>query len=394
MTIVRVLILGSLIVCSTLFVRGQTAPAVQVGAEHLDLYLPLLADRPVGLVINHTSRIADRHLVDTLLARGVCLQRIFAPEHGYRGTADDGADIRDGYDHLTGLPISSLYGRRKKPVAEDLKDLEVVIFDIQDVGARFYTFISTLFYVAEACAENGVELIVLDRPNPNGHYVDGPLREQGMESFVGIAPIPIVHGCTVGELARLFAGEGFIQSAERLKLTVITCANYTHRTRYVLPVKPSPNLPDQRSILLYPSVCLFEGTTASVGRGTETPFQWVGHPNFPAGDSLYAPCPMDGAQAPLHEGAACYGYDMRHISLDALYNLGRIDLSRLLDFYCEFPDKENFFRKNKYFDLLAGTPYLRQLIELGSSEEEIRATWADGMAFFKLVRKDYLLYDE
>jgi uncharacterized protein YbbC (DUF1343 family) len=211
---------------------------------------------------------------------------------------------------------------------------------------------------------------------------------------VGIAPIPIVHGCTVGELARMFAGEGFIKSADRLQLTVIPCANYTHQTRYVPPLKPSPNLPDQRSVLLYPSLCLFEGTCVSVGRGTETPFQWLGHPNFPAGDSLYAPCPMEGAQAPLHEGAVCYGYDLRRLPLDSLYAQSRIDLSRLLDFYCEFPDKENFFRKNKYFDLLAGTPYLRQLIELGSSEEEIRATWADGLAFYRLVRKDYLLYPD
>ncbi len=383
--------LANLLACAALY--GQVQP-VQVGAARFDLYIPLLAGKQVGLVVNHTSRVGDAHLVDTLLARGVCVRRVFAPEHGYRGTADDGADIRDGYDHRAGLPLRSLYGKRKKPSPDDLQDLDVVVFDIQDVGARFYTFISTLFYVAEACAENGVELLVLDRPNPNGHYLDGPLLEQGMESFVGIAPIPMVHGCTIGELARLFAGEGFIKSADRLKLRVIPCANYTHRTRYVLPIKPSPNLPDERSVLLYPSVCLFEGTAASVGRGTETPFQWVGHPAFPAGDSLFIPCPTEGAQAPLHEGDVCKGYDLRRIQTDSLYSKGRINLGWLLDFYCEFPDKGNFFRKNKYFDLLAGTPYLRELMEMGSSEETIRASWADGLAFFRLVRKDYLLYDE
>ena len=265
-----------------------------VGAERLDLLLPRLAGKEVALVVNHSSLVGNTHLVDTLHRLGVCISVIFAPEHGFRGDADAGEHVRDGIDLRTGSPIVSLYGKRRKPSPEDLEGVEVVVFDIQDVGARFYTYISTLFYVLEACAEQDKEAIVLDRPNPNGHYVDGPVLDSRLTSFVGIAPIPIVHGCTVGELARLFVGEFWIYKPESLRLQVISCLNYTHSTPYELPVSPSPNLPTTRSVLLYPSICLFEGSTCSVGRGTNWPFEVVGHPDFPCDTFNFVPRPKIG----------------------------------------------------------------------------------------------------
>lgn len=370
------------------------APRVVVGAERLDVYLPLLEGRQVGLVVNPTARVGGTHLLDTLIARGVCVTRIFAPEHGFRGEEEAGQEVRNGLDVRTGTPVVSLYGRKKKPSADDLAFVDVVVFDIQDVGARFYTYISTLYYVLQASGAAGRPVVVLDRPNPNGHYVDGPLLEEDLESFIGIAPLPVVHGCTVGELARYFTGEDWVMPGPKPRLTVICCENYTHRTRYDLPVKPSPNLPDVRSVLLYPSICLFEGTTASVGRGTETPFQLVGHPDFPPGGFSFTPLCNDAARTPPHEHRTCHGYDLRAVPLDSLFNSRQLDLHWLLDFYCEFPDKERFFLKNGFFDLLAGTPELRRQIELGTSEAEIRASWQPGLEYFKLVRQPYLLYPE
>ncbi len=375
---------------------GQSAPPgrVIVGAERTEVYLPLLAGKQVGLVVNPTARVGTTHLLDTLLQRGVCVTRIFAPEHGFRGEEEAGEEVRNGSDVRTGTPVLSLYGRKKKPSTEDLAHVDVLIFDIQDVGARFYTYISTLFYLLEAAAENNKPLIVLDRPNPNGRVVDGPLLEPQLESFVGIAPLPVAHGCTVGELARYFIGEDWIWHGPKPELTVIPCLNYTHRTPYDLPVRPSPNLPDMRSILLYPSICLFEGTVVSVGRGTDTPFQLVGHPDFPLTDFCFIPACNPGAKSPLYDNQRCYGYDLRALPLDSLRQMDRLDLRWLLDFYCEFPDKSRFFLKNNFFNLLAGTPDLRRQIELGSSEEEIRASWQPGLDFFKAVRTPYLLYAE
>lgn len=372
-----------------------SAQAVVTGAAQLERYLPLLKDKQVALVVNQSSCVGAVHLVDTLYSRGVCLSRIFAPEHGFRGGAEAGEWIKDGYDPRTNTPIVSLYGKNKKPSVRDLEDIDVVVFDIQDVGVRFFTYISTLFLVMEACAAQEKELIVLDRPNPNGWYVDGPVLDPQLESFVGIAPLPVVHGCTIGELAELFCGEYWVwQPCENLQLTVVPCQNYNHRTPYELPVPPSPNLPNIRSVLLYPSVCFFEGTVVSLGRGTEMPFQVIGHPDFARDSFTFIPRSAPAAKHPPQEGVLCRGYDLRCIPLDSLRARQELDLSRLLGFYRDFPNKQSFFLENKYFDLLAGTRALRQQIMEGKTEAEIRASWARDLAAFKAIRQRYLLYPE
>jgi uncharacterized protein YbbC (DUF1343 family) len=377
-----------------IFAQNADNQGIVVGAERLDTLLPMLGGRQIGLVVNHTSRAGEAHLADTLHTLGVCVARIFAPEHGFRGEADAGEHIRDGSDARTGAPIVSLYGRHKKPSAEDFAGLDAVVFDIQDVGARFYTYISTLFYVMETCGEQGVELIVLDRPNPNGHYVDGPVLDTRLSSFVGIAPLPIVHGCTVGELARLFKGEYWTSAAERLRLRVVPCLHYTHRTPYDLPLRPSPNLPTTRSVLLYPSLCLFEGSTASVGRGTEWPFEVIGHPDYGDGAFQFVPRPNAGNKYPLHQGWVCKGLDFRDLAIDSLRAQRQLNLTWLLNYHRDFPNKPVFFRDDNFFDLLAGTKSLRQQIESGKTESEIRATWAEDLAAFGAIRAQYLLYAE
>ncbi|MCS6927893.1 MAG: DUF1343 domain-containing protein [Saprospiraceae bacterium] len=368
--------------------------AVRVGAERMEMYLPLLTDKQVALVVNHSSRVGQTHLVDTLIAVGVCVVRIFAPEHGFRGDAPDGQRISDDVDPHSGIPIVSLYGKRYKPTPEHLVGVDVVVYDIQDVGARFYTYISTLFYVLEACGEQQIPVIVLDRPNPNGHYVDGPVLDMRLQSFVGVAPLPIVHGCTVGELAQLFAGEYWIGPRPPL-LRVIPCENYTHQSRYEPPVPPSPNLPNLRAILLYPSLCLFEGTVISVGRGTNWPFQVVGHPDYlgPA-DIEFVPKANKGSRFPPLEGQRCRGFDFRFLSVDSLHKQRAINLTPLLDMYCEFPHKETFFLKSRFFDLLAGTRVLRHQIEEGNFESDIRATWQSDLTIFRQIRRKYLLYPD
>jgi len=368
--------------------------AVRVGAERMEAYLPLLLDKQVALVVNHSSRVGPTHLVDTLLANNVCLLRIFAPEHGFRGSAPDGQRLADGIDPHSGVPIVSLYGKKYKPSADDLAGVEVVIFDIQDVGARFYTYISTLFYLIEACGEHQIPLIVLDRPNPNGHYVDGPVLDMRLRSFVGIAPLPVVHGCTVGELARLFAGEYWIGPTPP-PLIVVPCENYTHRTLYEPPVPPSPNLPNLRAILLYPSLCFFEGTVISVGRGTPWPFQVVGHPDYSGPVAIeFIPRRNQASHYPPLEGQRCRGFDFRSLSVDSLFAQRTLNLTPLLDMYCEFPKKETFFLKNRFFERLAGTYALRRQIEEGSFEADIRATWRDDLECFRKIREKYLLYPE
>ncbi len=376
-------------------VRASTGKdSVQVGAERTATYLPFLADKQVALVVNHSSTVGNKHLVDTLAAMGVCILRIFAPEHGFRGEAPDGEQVRDGTDAPTGAPIVSLYGNKRRPDEADFAGVDVVVFDIQDVGTRFYTYISTLFYVLEGCAEYHVPIIVLDRPNPNGHYVDGPVLDTRLRSFVGVAPLPIVHGCTVGELARLFVGE-YWTGPIRPDLTVVPCENYTHQTMYVPPVPPSPNLPNLRAILHYPSLCFFEGTAASIGRGTEWPFQVVGHPAFQGPcATVFSPMRNAASKYPPLEGQLCCGYDYRYTSVDSLFRQARIDLTPLLDFYCEFPDKENFFLKNRYFERLSGTSSLRKQVEDGNFESDIRATWEADLWAFKEIRRKYLLYPE
>ncbi len=389
------LLIGFLLVNHS-YVQLEAAPAQKglvVGAERMDVYLSLLAGKRAGFVVNQTSCVGAQHLIDTLYRRGVAVARIFAPEHGFRGEADAGEKIKDGHDVRTGALIASLYGKRKKPSPKDLDSLDVVVFDIQDVGARFYTYISTLFYVMEACAEQGKPVIVLDRPNPNGHLIDGPVLDMRFKSFVGIAPIPIAHGCTVGELARMYKGEGWINKAQELDLTVIPCAHYRHSTPYDLPVKPSPNLPSARSVLLYPSLCLFEGSTCSLGRGTDFPFEVVGHPDFGVDSFQFIPMPNLGNKAPLHDHWVCKGWDFRPISEDSLRRRDQLNISWLLDYYKAFPNKPVFFRKDNFMDLLAGTDAFRKQILEGKSEAEIRATWAEGLEAYKAMRKKYLLYE-
>jgi len=367
---------------------------LQVGAVQMESYLPLLKGKNIALVVNQTSRVGQQHLVDALLDKEIAITTIFAPEHGFRGTADAGEKVADGKDAKTGIPLRSLYGKNKKPSAAQLEGIDWVVFDIQDVGARFYTYISTMHYVMEACAENKVKFLVLDRPNPNGHYVDGPVLDKKYKSFVGMHPIPIVHGMTVGEYAQMVNGEAWLAEGQKCDLTVITCKNYTHQTPYELPIKPSPNLPNSRSIYLYPSLCLFEGTSVSVGRGTNTQFQVYGHPDFEEGDYSYTPVPMEGAKYPKHKNTACKGYDLRKISMAHLQTDHGFNIQYLLKFYKQSKNKESFFLKNRFFDKLAGTDQLRLQIIAGKTEEEIRETWQEGLMAFKVIRERYLLYNK
>lgn len=360
----------------------------------MEAYLPLLEGNTVALVVNQTSTLGLVHLADTLLERGVAVKAIFAPEHGFRDFADAGQKIQDGKDPQTGVPIISLYGQKRKPSAEDLRGVDWVIFDIQDVGVRYYTYISTMHNVMEACAENGKPLLLLDRPNPNGHYTDGPILQKGFESFVGMHPVPIVHGMTVGEYAQMINGEGWLPDKAKCELRIITCTGYDHKTFYELPVRPSPNLPDMRSIYLYPSTCLFEGTVASEGRGTPTPFQVYGHPDSGTGDSYFTPRSLPGASNPKLLGKRCRGFDLSATPIDSLRALRRVDISHVIRMYQAFPDKEGFFLKSLFFDKLAGGSALREQIIAGKSEAEIRAGWQDGLAKYREMRKKYLLYTD
>jgi len=364
------------------------------GAERTSLYIPLLEGKRVGVVVHPASRIGSSHLVDTLLKRGIRVVRIFAPEHGLRGVADPGEVLKDGTDSISGLPLVSLYGNRKKPAPENLAGLDVLVYDLQDVGTRFYTYLSTLHYVMEACAENGLPLMVLDRPNPNGHFTDGPILEARFRSFVGMHPIPMVHGMTLGELARMINGECWLKDSLSCDLTVISCKGYYRGREYVLSVPPSPNLPNMLAIYLYPSLCLFEGTVASVGRGTDAPFQMYGSPGFPPGGFQFVPKPAPGAKYPLYEGEVCNGFDLRGLSETQVRSTGRVDLAYLLDFYAQYPDPDHFFLPNNYFDLLAGTDRLRIQIQEGWTEEQIRDSWKEGLQRFMEQRDRYLIYAE
>jgi uncharacterized protein YbbC (DUF1343 family) len=366
--------------------NDDPAITVQVGADQLDVLLPRLQNKNVALVVNHTSLVGDTHLADTLMSSGVVVKKVFAPEHGFRGAAADGEKISDGFDAQTGLPIVSLYGANRKPTPEQLADVDLVIFDIQDVGTRFYTYISTMHYVMEACAEQGRKMIVLDRPNPNGHYIDGPMRVPELQSFVGMHPIPVVHGLTVGELAGMINGEGWLANGLKCDVEIIPVKNWTHEDFYSLPVKPSPNLPNDQAVRLYPSLCLFEGTVISVGRGTEIPFLVIGNPEFRDLPFSFTPRSIPGMSTyPPHENKTCYGLDLRNVDVKP-----RIDLKYLLDFYQKYPDKEKFFTAS--FDRLAGTPVLKEQIKKGLTEEQIRKTWQEDLATYREMRKKYLLY--
>jgi uncharacterized protein YbbC (DUF1343 family) len=364
--------------------RNEPSPA----AYHTEDYLPYLKGKSVGMVVNQTSTIGNAHLVDTLKAQGVLIKKVFAPEHGFRGEADAGATIKSGIDEKTGLPIISLYGKNKKPTHEHLKDLDVVIFDIQDVGVRFYTYISTMHYVMQACAENKVPLLILDRPNPNGMYVDGPILEMEYQSFVGMHPIPILHGLTVAELAQMINGEKWLQNGLQCELKIIRNRNYKHSDFYSLPIKPSPNLPNDLSIALYPSLCLFEGTLISVGRGTPKPFQQIGHPSLTQFEHTFTPVSMPGSSVhPPFENEKCYGIIFQQKDFEEA-----ISLRYLIDFYNQFPEKEAYF--NSFLTKLAGTKSLQQQIEAGFSEEEIKMTWQAGLEEYKKIRNNYLIYED
>ncbi|MDQ2771231.1 MAG: DUF1343 domain-containing protein [Bacteroidota bacterium] len=373
----------------------QTAPPavtrVVVGAERLAEYLPQLRGQRVGLVINQTSRVGQAYLVDTLRALGVNVTAIFAPEHGFRGEAADGATIADGRDARSGVPVRSVYGKTKKPTPEMLTDVDVLVFDIQDVGARFYTFISTLHYVMEAAAELNKAVLVLDRPNPNGDLVDGPILEPAHRSFVGLDPLPIAHGLTVGELAKMMNGEKWLAGGRQCRLTVVPVQKgYTHATAYHLPVRPSPNLPTDHAVALYPSICLFEGTDVSVGRGTAAPFEVIGSSGQPASRPYsFVPTPNAGSPTPPLKGQRCHGLDLAGIPTR---ENGGLVLKYLLDFYQQSTDKAHFF--GKYFEELSGTDSLRQQIVAGQSEAAIRASWEPGLRKFRALRKKYLLYPE
>lgn len=366
---------------------------VRVAAERMGQYLSLLDGKKVGLVVNHSSLVGETHLVDTLLSRSVKVIKIFAPEHGFRGKADAGAHIDNETDSKTGLPIISLYGNHRKPTKEDLAGLDVVVFDIQDVGVRFYTYISTLSYVLEAGARYDVPVMVLDRPNPNGHYVDGPIMEAGHTSFIGLHEgVPVAHGMTVGEYAQMVNGEGWLPDNLEAELTVIPCANWTHDTPYNLPVRPSPNLPNMRSIYLYPSLCFFEATVLSVGRGTDAPFQVLGHPDYEEVLSFFAFVPesREGATDPKLKGQTCYGMDLTYLSTEDTRQIGKVNLAWLIEMYQKFPSKGEFFLS--HFHKLAGNDQLQEQIEAGLSEMEIRITWREGLERFKEIRKQYLIY--
>lgn len=364
--------------------------ALQVGADRTVDYLPLLAGKRVAVVTNQTGRIGSTHVVDSLLALKVDVVKVFAPEHGFRGDADAGEHVKDGRDARTGLPLTSLYGSNKKPAKAQLADVDLLLFDIQDVGVRFYTYIGTLHYVMEAAAENGLPVVVLDRPNPNGFYVDGPVLDPAHRSFVGMHPVPLVHGMTIGEFARMINGEGWLANGVQCDLTVIPCAGYDHATLYELPVKPSPNLPNASSVYLYPSLGLFEGTIVSVGRGTDKPFQCIGYPGSTLGRYRFTPRSMPGAKDPPYKDQECNGLDLAEYGAIPARLDRRINLQWLIGMRATAKDGVKFF--TPFFDKLAGGPRLREQVEAGMSEEAIRATWKDGLDHFSSIRAKYLLY--
>ena len=383
-----------LLISIALCVWSHAQNDVKTGAERVDDYIWLLQGK-VAVCGNQTSMVGNVHLVDTLLKRGVNVVKIFCPEHGFRGNAEAGAHIASGTDPKTGLSIVSLYGKNKKPSPEQLADVDFILFDLQDVGCRFYTYISTLHYVMEAAAEKGTPVIVLDRPNPNGYFVDGPVLDPKYKSFVGMHPVPVVYGMTIGEYARMINGEGWLADGIHCNLAIVELQNYTHNTRYELPVPPSPNLPNAESIYLYPSLCLFEGTNISVGRGTTLPFQIYGAPLMKEGDYTFTPSPIRGvSENPPHNGKACRGYYLKDYATTHLDSANCFNLQYLMTAYRHYADKEHFFTNANFFDKLAGTDQLRQQIISGMSEEEIRQSWQEDLDHFKSIRKKYLLYPE
>ncbi len=391
---------------------------IMAGADRIPVYLPLLKGHSVGIFANQTSMVGQTHLVDTLRKLGVNIKVIFGPEHGFRGTADAGEKVGNYTDPQTGIPVVSLFGGKRKPAPEDVKDVDLLLFDIQDVGVRFYTFISSLQDFMEAAFELGKPLMVLDRPNPNGHYVDGPVLDLKYKSFVGMQPVPVVYGMTIAEYAMMIAGEKWLNEKANARydyyrtaqnsvdtpfhFQIIKCAGYTHKSRYELPVRPSPNLPDIQSVYLYPSTCFFEGTVLSEGRGTSRPFQVFGHPKYPEHLFSFTPQPNEGAKKSKWYGEICYGWDLGSTPEEVLKKTGnQLQLKWLIDAYQLFPEKENFFivpksgkMEQSFFNKLAGNNDLWQQIKAGKSAEEIRKSWEPALSHFKGIRKKYLLYED
>ncbi|TVQ93047.1 MAG: DUF1343 domain-containing protein [Bacteroidetes bacterium] len=374
--------------------NGNPEKAIIPGAWQTEKYFPLLEGKAIALVANHSSLVGNIHLVDTLLSAGFDLQKVFGPEHGFRGEAADGEHVQSGIDPKTGMQIISLYGANRRPRPEDIKDLDLIIFDIQDVGTRFYTYISTMSYVMEEAARQGIPMLILDRPNPNGHFVDGPILEKQHSSFVGLHPIPIAHGMTVAEYAQMVNGQGWLGDGLQCSLHIVTVENYHRQMWYELPVAPSPNLPNMISIMLYPGLCLFEGTAISVGRGTDFPFQVYGHPDLPAEKFPFTFTPKSRRESvyPPLEGKLCHGMDLRGYDPQRLMSISKVDLQHILHAYKHFPHKEEFFLNS--FERLAGTSQLRKQIIDGKTEEEIRQTWKEGIKDFIEMRKPYLLYPD
>jgi uncharacterized protein YbbC (DUF1343 family) len=424
------ILLPCLIIFSLPSVRvwGQFASDSRIipGADQMELYLPLLIGQRVGLFANQTSTIGRTHLLDSLIKKGITVAKIFAPEHGFRGTADAGENINNLIDQKTSVPIVSLYGSKQQPSKEDLSDIDVLIFDIQDVGVRFYTYISSLQKFLEAALQNNKPVVILDRPNPNGYYVDGPVLEPKFKSFVGMQPVPVVYGMTLGEYAKMIIGQMWLNdplsdsllrkedvsqimtdiksidvkrkgySTEYLgkfKLIVIPCKNYSHKDKYVLPIKPSPNLPNMQAVYLYPSLCFFEGTTISVGRGTDRPFQQFGSPELPKNLYHFSPQSTEGARNPPYLNQICYGYDLSSINIDQEVGT-QIQLKWLLDAYNLEPNRSTFFLTTNYFNKLAGNNQLMQQIIAGETEEKIRESWKPDLARFLVIRKKYLIYPD
>jgi uncharacterized protein YbbC (DUF1343 family) len=370
--------------------NAQKTTILKTGAEQPEEYIHLIHNKKVGLVVNHTSLVKEVHLIDFLREQNIEVVKIFAPEHGFRGDASAGELIEDGVDSKTGIPVVSLYGETRKPLPEHLTNLDILIFDIQDVGCRFYTYISTLHLVMEACAENDKPLLVFDRPNPNGDYVAGPILKPEFESFVGMHPIALVHGCTVGELAQMINGEKWLETENECELTVIPVSGYSHKMAWSLPVPPSPNLPNNLAVRLYPSLCFFEATSVSIGRGTDFPFQVIGGPKPELGDFSFNPRSIPNAAVnPLNEGKVCYGIDLRQLE-----EVPQFTLKYFLGFYHQYENEEEFLTRERWLNLLAGTDKLIQQIRQGLSEAEIVQSWQPELKEYKRMRKKYLLYPD
>ncbi|MCF0207752.1 MAG: DUF1343 domain-containing protein [Bacteroidales bacterium] len=367
------------------------------GIYSVNEYLPLLEEKRVAIVANQTSIIDTMHLADFLLGKNINLVKAFCPEHGFRGTADAGQKVDSEVDAKTGLNIVSLYGKNKKPTKEQLSDIDIVVFDLQDVGVRFYTYISTLHYVMEACAESSIPVIILDRPNPNASYIDGPILDTAnYRSFIGMHPVPIVYGMTIGEYGQMINGEHWLANGVECELTVIPCKHYRHDRKYTLPRRPSPNLPNARSIELYPTLCLFEATCLSVGRGTDMQFQVIGHPDYKntiENAFSFTPKPNEGASNPVLNGQECFGYDLTKDNAIFNWEDKLVNISVILKMYELFPDKDKFFSKNNLLEKLVGTKDFRTQVQDGASEDEIRQTWQKGLEDFKVIRNKYLIYN-